>query len=232
MAQEKSLEGRPVRGMHLNIEPGGQLLIEFRGRDERVKSTLVGMETNEYLVIRIPEFAQVKSKLIEGNYVVVRYVSLGCVHGFRARIMGYTQLPVPVAFLSYPQAIETINLRKKLRVACYIPAIAVAEQHELKGVITNISSEGCRFKFKIAANDSAPVLRVDTPLVLSFPLLGNEGVHSCGGEVRNVQRANQKISMGIRFDDVHPEIVEKIEDYVRTMPEYSDEFPPSAFAAE
>jgi len=216
--------------MHLSIEPGSQLLIEFRGRDERVKSILVGMEPNEYLVVRIPEFAQFKSKLIEGNYVVVRYVSLGCVHGFRAKIMGFTQLPVPVTFLSYPQVVESINLRKKKRIACYLPALAVAGQLEHKGVITNISSEGCRFKCRIAASESAPALQADTAVVVSFPLLGSEGVHSCGGEVRNVQRAHQKISMGVRFDDVHPEIVEKIEDYVRTMPQYSDEPPPSGEA--
>lgn len=232
MAQEKTSREKTVRGIHLNVEPGSQLLIEIKGKEERIKSILVGMEANEYLVIRIPEFALVKSKLIEGNYVVVRYVCLGCVHGFRARIMGYTLLPVPVVFLSYPQVVETINLRKKMRVACYIPAIAVIGQHELKGVITDISSAGCRFKFRVAADDAAANLQSGAAMVLSFPLLGNEGVHSCQGEIRNVQRMNEKISTGIKFDNIHPEIVEKIEDYVRTMPEYSDENQPSAPAAE
>lgn len=202
------------------IEIGSRVLIEIEGGDERIESIFVGQEPNKYLIVQAPTSSDVISTFTEDNYVIVRYIIIGARHSFHSRILGCATKPYPVVFLSYPQFVESVNLRKKRRVACYIPASAKINQHEKPGVLTDINSDGCRFNFSVSADDPTEIIQEDDTITISFQLLGIEGDQKCNGKVQNIEKNNDILSVGIQFDELNPEVMRKIEIYVKSVPEY------------
>ena len=69
-------------GKRILLEPGTQLQIEIEGVTSRFKSTLVGMEPDEYLIVKTPKAAlsgSIKNRLFRGNQIVIRYLHKGTV---------------------------------------------------------------------------------------------------------------------------------------------------------
>ncbi len=94
------------QGARLNIELGCQVSIQVEGMKERLTSYLVGMLINSYLIIKTPSIVGIGDLFPTGGSVVVRYIYLGEVFGFRSTVLGSTTLPFKIIFLSYPEAIE------------------------------------------------------------------------------------------------------------------------------
>lgn len=204
----------------VDIEIGSHVLIDIEGGDERIESIFIGQEPNEYLIVRALTSADFISKFTEDNYVIVRYITVGASHSFRSRILGCVTKPYPVVFLSYPQFVESVNLRKKRRVACYIPTTPKINQYEKLGVLTDINSDGCRFNFSVSGDDPTEIIQKDDKITISFQLLGIEGEQKCNGKVRNIEKVNDILSVGIQFDELNLEVIRKIEIYVKSVPEY------------
>jgi len=101
----------------LKIELGFQLSIQVEETKERLTSYLVGILTNTYLIIKTPSIIGIGDLLLKDSSIVVRYLYLGEVFGFRSTVLGSTTLPFKVIFLSYPKIIEKIKRNKKVR-AC------------------------------------------------------------------------------------------------------------------
>ena len=49
-----------------------------------------------------------------------------------------------MCFLTYPSAVEAVNLRKVQRMDCLLPASVKTDRGEHKAVIVDISLGGCR----------------------------------------------------------------------------------------
>ncbi|MFZ3048069.1 MAG: PilZ domain-containing protein [Desulfatirhabdiaceae bacterium] len=152
--------------------------------------------------------------------VYIRYLYSGSVYGFRSDLLGYTQKPVRLLFLTYPQKIEQVNLRRSMRKICYIPTSAYIHQSKWKGVIVDISSTDCKFISETPPNLSAGAIAVGDTLQLDFPLLGLDGTSKFSGIVRNLHQDGKWLSLGIEFLNINPELNSQIDTYVNTALQY------------
>lgn len=207
-------------GMRLNIELGSQLLIQVEGIEKSFKSNLIGLMPQEFLIIGMPEAHPICDLQTEKN-LFVNYLSLGNAYEFNSSILGIISKPFPLVFLSYPERVQKIDIRKNSRVNCYIPAIANLKKTELKGVISDISRTGCRFIIKVP-----PILQLQQILVvdeikISFPLSGVKDVYEFQGIVRNTTQDKERIAWGIEFEKLDTEVSNRIEDYISKLMESS-----------
>ena len=206
------------RGMRLTVELGSPLLIQFEGREERLRSIFVGMDPPAYLIIQTPRSSDMENCLYEGNGVIVRYLCLGNVYGFRSELLHHITEPFRLMFLSYPGKVETLNLRKHSRVDSHIPATLHLNQEKIEGVIMDISVKGCRFSFNLQESNLA--LQAGQKVQLSFPLLGLEGEKHVEGEVRSITQDSNKASIGVQFDELDADVSAKVETYVKRVMEF------------
>ena len=202
--------------------PGTQIIVQFDGSDERFKSHLVGLEPGQFLMLAMPRLDRGRSQLIEGLGLILRYVYAGSVYGFRARLQGHIMNPFPLLFLSYPPSVETLNLRKKHRVTCRIPATAQLSETRLEGVILDISASGCRLSARPADAAALDPIQLGDEITLNFPLIGFEGDRTFVGRVRNISQSKEGIIIGLEFVKMGAETARSIESYVRRVAEYAE----------
>ena len=74
----------------LLIRVGIPLQIHIGGTNNRLKSSLVGFEFGEYLVIKYPlrvVDTQTSRRLVPGEQILVRYLYKGTIYGFKTEII-------------------------------------------------------------------------------------------------------------------------------------------------
>lgn len=207
------------QGMRLTAEPGSQMMLQFEGIEDRLKSILVGLEPSSYLIIRAPLFVD-RSMLQEGKPVIVRYVYCGSVYGFRTSIISSIRRPFPLLFLAYPGSVEKFNLRKKVRVSCHIPGAMTFNSENLAGLILDISESGCRFVGKAPKVEAAVQVAAGDEIEISFPLLGLEGLQIFRAKARTISQDRETISVGMEFLEMEPEMSNRIVQYVESVSDY------------
>lgn len=210
----------PSPSTRLNIELGNHLLIQMPDEDVAVKSALIGLEPQQYLIVRIPKGADIQDHLNNVKQLSVTYVSLGTTYGFEAKVLGTTSSPVKLLFLSYPDVVVEQDQRESPRVSCHIPASATINQTPLNGIITDMSHIGCRFVVRIPAKITPYQVRILTDVHLSFALHGIDGSEELLGVVRNTSIDRFRIALGIEFEKLTPDMSAKIKDYLEKLIDY------------
>ncbi len=208
------------QGIRINAELGCEIFIQIKGLKERLSSYLVGIIPGVNLIIKTPQLADIQELLADGSYVVLRYVHLGQIYGFRSKVMRSIISPSRLTFLSYPDNIEKINLRKNARVSCYIPATLTYTDAKIKGVTTNISQSGIKFTTRSIEGLKTNQLPAEDNIMISFPVLGKEGVQEFQGRIRNKSYADKEISLGIEFMKIEKDLSDMINDYIKKVKEY------------
>ena len=166
-----------MRGRRLSIEPGTLLQIEIGGIKFRFKSELVGLQADEYLIIKTPlvpsdaPFGMIKHKLFRGNDIIVRYLIGGMVYGFQSKLLGAISDPIKLLFLEYPKIVEQHDLRSHERVDCLLPGRLKFKDTELACLVLDISEKGCRCRIKNQKDKKLPTIKIDDQVVLRVKFL-------------------------------------------------------------
>ena len=194
-------------GKRMSIELGNQVMIQLDRDETRLRATLVGLETEEYLILRIPGLAQVQKKIQPGREVVGRYAHCGTVYGFKANILGHIFHPLRLLFLSYPRVVENVNLRKSPRIDCFLPGEAVFKGKSYVGAVMDLSTGGCKFLVKQSDLSALPTVVPNEPIVLRIQLIGESKADIFAGKLRSIamNAAEGKASFGIQFGELDEE---------------------------
>ncbi|MEE8430965.1 MAG: flagellar brake protein [Candidatus Desulfatibia sp.] len=209
--------------MRMSIEIGDQLQIEVKGIPSRYQTTFIGMELNEYFIIKEPVFPHelrvsgIKHKLFPGNEITVRYIYKGSVFGFQTKLIEAIFTPKRLLLIEYPKAIEKHNLRSTQRIDCYLPAITKIKNKETPGIILDINKKGCRYMIKAAENRKLPVVQKDDQIALRCHFPGNQDEQMVSGKVKNIKRDSQEMILGIEFLEMTVELHNIIEQYISTV---------------
>jgi hypothetical protein len=126
------------------IFPGTLLQVQFEGLGAS-RSRLIGMEAGKFLIIRMPPIPDISSKRYEKNHCIIRYLFSGRVYAFRCTLLGLIKEPYRLSILSYPEAIDELNLRKHERISCIVAAEVGVEGWQYEGIVSNISGGGMQF---------------------------------------------------------------------------------------
>lgn len=201
---------------HLGIELGIMLRIQLRGMKDTWNSTLVGMARNRYLIAEIPAIPGLWVKLHQMNNIIVRYLHDGMVYGFYSTLIGEMSEPFRVAFLSYPEDIEIVNLRKSVRAPCLIPALISVNGASHPGAFTDVSEGGCSFLFDRSDNAETGV-GVGEEVLFSVRFIGSSEIRSIKAIVKNIRLADRRTSIGTQFHEPGDDILESIRSYMEKV---------------
>ena len=157
----------------------------------------------KYIILKYPVSSRgsdYQDVLVDGNVVIARYILEG-EHGecfaFRSTIKHITKYPESFIILTYPQKIESRQLRLQQRVMTHLPASVMVDSEgadqksiRLNGIIADISTKGCGFAFK-ADNTKITVNKRDVFVCIHHP----------NTRVCNSLNEQGKVSVGIKFFD-------------------------------
>ncbi len=209
----------------LHVEFGGRLLVTINGMERNLWSTLIGIEPDACLIIRTPMIDGIEDKLHQGNHVSVTYFFAGTVYGFQSTVLNHISFPTSLMFISYPHEIKRIELREQQRVDCCIPGHLKIDVQDYRGMILDLSTNGCRFSMIHADQPHFPFLDIGDEFTLSFIIPGAETVQSLKGRVKNIIRDTKKMNMGVQFVNVDLGILTELESYIKGILDFAGRFP-------
>jgi hypothetical protein len=207
------------------LELSAKLLIDFKGQGISSKSKLIGIEKDEFLIIKAPEKSSNSGHdLSQVDELVIKSLYRGTIYAFRSKVLNIVTSPQKLVFIEYPQRIEHHELRKHKRYKCNMPAIADMDGFN-DGVIKNISRGGCLCSVDLPDAGEIPLAQFLSrllPIKCKFP--GSEDEMQFVGEIRNTRKNNQSVGVGVQFifEDSVDGFQEIVNDYIRLI-EYSTE---------
>ncbi|MDI9571090.1 MAG: flagellar brake protein [Pseudomonadota bacterium] len=169
------------------------------------RGLFIGMEFGQYLLIKLPLAAEIGCKLYMKNHVIIRYVHGGIVYGFRSTLIGLVRESIRLAIFAYPEAVESMNLRKEERFACLLPGVVKLMDPEgivtdWKGSVTDLSGGGCSFEI-VSGDGVVPELRIGMAMQLQFRLPDAVTALDMESELRTIQEDRSLARLGLRFRD-------------------------------
>ena len=204
----------------LSISCGASLSIEIETIAIKFSSTLLGDTANEYLIIKMPKYGNmtlIRSKLLKGNRIIVRFIEEGSVYGFEAEILGTMNDPAKLIIISYPKIVSQYELREKKRYECIIPGMLHKEDSKYPAVMTDVSEQGCRMTLKARDSHSLFILKIGDPVTFHFIIPGSEGKLLLSGEVKNLQQDNARTILGIKYLDITEDLKKTLNNYIIFM---------------
>ncbi len=182
---------------------GTLLKIQVEGDKAHLESELIGAEGDKFLIIRAPLIYTVidASKLIyKGNAINVRYQRWGSLLGFQSQINDFDFGDAKSITIDYPEKIENFELRRSIRIDCYLPVIIKIGNNKIKGNIINISKEGCLIMIDLdVIGDYKNFMQINTELDISFHLPQVEECINAVVTQRNFVVGGQGVRVGAEY---------------------------------
>ena len=198
---------RDVNVFVQNASVGQYINVEIMNKDrERFNSTLVGLKSQQYLLLELPsllKYGSLRDQLLLGQSLVIRTIcekTTGECMGFRTNVEGVIKTPYPVFFVTFPASVETRELRAEVRNQSAIAATIYKHEDSdhIAGLITDISAGGCCFELEV--EDAVAGIKAKTMHVQFIdPETGAEKVKL--GKVCSQRKTGNRISLGFAFID-------------------------------
>jgi len=232
-AAQPPVEAPPFR---LPIAVGAEILIEFVNLNLRIKSVLVGLDHEQFILAKIFQndlIGTFRSEAIRVTPVIVRYLYKGIVYGFNTETINVVTAPEKLLFFAYPKKIDETRPLASDRHECRLPAITMLGNDIVEMLVVDISKEGCLCVIKTAgAKGDAlyKLIQVNKPLEVKMQLPGERGNSPEGGKtpsqeklnvmgrVRNMSKGTDRIIIGVMFDDAGAEAKARINAFIALMP--------------
>jgi HD-GYP domain-containing protein (c-di-GMP phosphodiesterase class II)/c-di-GMP-binding flagellar brake protein YcgR len=209
--------GLIVREKSLQIDLGTKVSLQYEVNGQRIRSTLVGMEQDDFLILRVSELLQYQDKLGKGMALIARYLHSGVAYGFMASIIGVTISPLPLLFLSFPKNIERMSLRSEQRAVCLLPAAAEVREKSCLCMIADLSTKGCRLILKHSERAKLPRVLLDESISIRSQFPGNNETVVFKGKIKNFELAEGQTRMGIQFLDLPASTSQRLKIFIRSM---------------
>lgn len=209
-----------MTGAKLSLEIGTRMALSIDGQsqgpDGRIAADLVGMVHFEYIILRLPWVPGLRSRLVGGASVTVRFVSSGELCGFQVPVITHIAKPSLLLFLEYPEVIEKLALRQHKRVRCALPVQFHSRRGDANGVIADFSRGGCRMAVDVRGQQGLRQTVVEDVIVLRVPL-NSDGIPlhvTC--TVRSVSLDTSKMMLGLSFTEGNSDFWTALETFMTT----------------
>lgn len=195
------------------MKVGLKLEIQIEGEMGRVKSELIAVEKDRLLIMKLSHFQSLENVArltYVGTRIIIRYIDNGTMFGFKSSVIHFMSDPVRLIFIKCPSKIERQDLRKSIRINCYLPANVIIIDHRIEGAIIDISRNGCYFTVKEAKVENNQILQVGNEISVNFHLPGVEKELTVAGKQKIIKKDGDSVSIGIEFDKLNIEAQERI----------------------
>ena len=188
--------------------------LQIKGAKRRLSSELIGIEDGKYLIVKMPPLHTMENAstlFIKGNEIAVKYIYKGTIFGFQSRIIDLIHKPFKLAFIKYPEKIESFDFRGNKRVECFLPANIKIAEHIIEGCITDISRAGCLFAIDTPEHEgSINLLELNNKIRVGFHLPGIEDELSVDAKQRSIKKDTDSTSIGIEFVKIDSSVQTKL----------------------
>lgn len=196
MENTKSSVTYDNKGAGFFMELGSHLQLEIQEENLLLKSEMIGMEADKYLIAKVYQMNDNQEALIRKNKIIVKYFHKNSVLGFQSNVISIISKPEKIVFFEYPKEIENFDVRVIKRTPCFLPVKLEIDQNIVEGAIIDINGTGCCCEikdFKITNEKTLNKISIhlrNSKLKHGFTLLGN---------VKSVRHKKDKIYIGIMF---------------------------------
>lgn len=186
------------------VPPNCEITLRITTRFKKIaefKGYWVGIDKKNYIICRLDGASSSSGMNIisEGCEVNARLYWDGKLIAFSSEIASLINEPARWMILHYPQHAISSPLRKSHRYECHQTAtLRLDSQHVLKGVIKDISLQGCKFVPSIANKFDIDLLKgKDLQLETRFPASQSSNFLTC--QVKNMPNDRGELAIGCKF---------------------------------
>ncbi|MDL2285367.1 flagellar brake protein [Desulfovibrio sp. OttesenSCG-928-F07] len=202
----------------LDLSVGGRMLLRFGFSGESTTreytAELTGYSHYEFILVRMQPVPGLNSRLTPGSLVNVRFLHNGAAATFQAEILSYVTKPAFLLFLSYPNTLSTVKVRKHQRLTCALPVTVRAGSDSVPGIISDISLGGCRLVMDMRGHPEARNLQVNDRITLSAQLTATGAPADIGATIKNIEHDQFRLRMGLSFADLPEQTSERLEQFL------------------
>jgi len=180
----------------MDIHIGARMIVEFSNK-ERMNCRFIGLDKDEFLVLKVPMVPGIRERMGEGAFHQFRYLKDGKIIGFSAEVLRYQASPASLAFISYPTEFTEYNLRHQGRVECRFPTELAVNETMCSGFIVDISSGGCKFLFE---GNVGLKIEDKSSVAGTFVTMEGDKKYSFSGTVTALQSVGDERGLGIKFE--------------------------------
>jgi len=150
-----------MRVEELGLTVGDAMQLQIGDNSEqRYPVKFYGINPKGSVIVSAPRSGMDKMIFVrEGQMVTLRFVVKNVVSGFTSRVLVTRGQPYPYLHLEIPKEIQTVEVRKEVRVNTDLPITVINKTHNspaLGAKLTNLSCSGGRFEstMKIARKEN------------------------------------------------------------------------------
>lgn len=209
----------------MHLKPGQAIQLQLKRTDQvRLYTLLVGYLTERAIIVTTPALSQIKDayEVLEGDRFVCRAFSGRRAFAFTADVLRVAQIPFPHLYLSYPQQVEAVVIRKATRVP-FQREISVLKACAEGGEPASHPVTLCDLSLTGAGLEAAPDLATTAePLELVIPRNGSEqealkvkGVVRTGRLMEDVKEAPPRSHYGLEFVDLSEEHTRGLQEVIQ-----------------
>ncbi|MDP2848551.1 MAG: PilZ domain-containing protein [Humidesulfovibrio sp.] len=213
---EASRRVERLPGVHLQLKVGNQLFLRLLCVDQRYEGKVVGLEPFSYTIVQVRLPQDTLSRLSLNPGVVAQLNAGGTLFGFRCDVVNRVSNPAPLLFLSHPDSVERVVLRRSERVDVTLPGTIHGAFGDHQVVLLDLAPSGCSFAarsnlkspLRDAQRGERVVLRCD--LGCGQPLMAPL-------TLRRIDEQKGRITMGGQFVDMTEDNSRLLHDYLQRM---------------
>ncbi len=201
----------------IGLKIGDVLQVELCSQPgSRYPVRLIGLNPNHGFIITTPRNSDGNHMFLkEGQEIIIRFAALNSVIAFNTSVLENRSKPYPHVHINIPPKIESVEIRKAMRVRLALAATVINEDTESSPVnmrITDLSFMGARLEGQVDVGKKEETLSVTMALTIdkyeyTVTILGTIvalGLNFVKNEETDVEEA-EGLFFGIKFNKVDAE---------------------------
>lgn len=197
-----------------------QIRLNLMASQPRVlQGEFIGVQHYDFFVVRVPSVPGIRNLLVPHTLVEVRYSIAGAVHSFHAEVVSHVIKPALLLFLTYPDRISIMEMRKTQRCSCALPVFISCTRGDCNGIIADISMGGCQVCFPLSGNAGLREIEKDENIALQTFFSAAGTLMSATGTIRKIDGSAGVMLLGVSFDDMPPDFVAQLATYCSAVKE-------------
>jgi len=179
----------------------------------KFKSVFIGFLPNQFILIQLPNLgkdSELSAYLKQGVACTIRSLvegKEGSVIAFITSIEQTIKIPTKMLVLNIPKQVALQSLRKRTRIETQLNFESVLNKNTIKGLIINLSIDGCLLKIK---RDEQLSITEGDKLSFSIPDKSFEEFSAIDGKVCNIKTTSKVHMIGIKFEAGASELIKNL----------------------
>lgn len=198
------------------LTPGSAIIVEVSippSKKIKFKSVFVGFLPKHFMLIQLPDLnrhTELTGNINQGVACTVRSIvekHEGAVVAFVTSIERTITVPAKMIVLNIPQQVAVRPLRKETRIDTQLNIEASVNNSLFKGIMVNLSLEGCLLSAKKEEN---VVITKDDTITLAITDKALSDITSIKGIVCNVKSSPTIDYFGVKFEDESYDVIKNL----------------------